>query len=140
MPTSQYSPENEPLWLNPNLSSTKLFLSNCSRKGVASISYIMFNNGNFLSESQIITKAFNIKTNYLEYHRVGSCTKIYLNKTKSNEKKINIKPAIPNQINLLSKSKKGCKVFYHVLRYPQTISTTNPSWVNKLEIEVNMNT
>ena len=37
MPTSQYSPKNEPLWLNPKVSKTELYLSNWSGKAISSI-------------------------------------------------------------------------------------------------------
>ena len=125
MPTSQFSPKDEPLWLNPNLSRTELYLSNWSRKGVASISDIMFNNGQFLSESQI-TKAFNIKTNYLEYHGVISCTQIYLNKTKSNNK-ISIKPAIPNKKMYLQSHKKDVRLSIMCLDTPRSSVLQTPT-------------
>ena len=137
MPTPQYSPQNEPLWLNPKVSKTELYLSNWSGKGISTISDVMMSDGKFLSELQI-TRAFNIKTNYLEYHRVISCIKLYLNKTNSKDNVI-LKPTIPNQIRLISKSKKGCKVFYNVLKGPENVSDNIPNWVKKLDTEVNTN-
>ena len=134
MPTRQFLPENEPLWYNPNMSKVELYLPNWSRQGILSLSDIVFSNGDFLSQTQI-SKAFNVRTNYLEYHRVVSCAKIYLNKNKSEKKIVNFKPTLPNHISLILKSKTGSKDFYEVLRDSQNVIIANSFWTEKLQME-----
>ena len=98
---------------------------------------IMFSNGDFVPQSQIFN-SFQIKTNYLNYHRVVNYTKIYLHKTDSKER-IKFKLSIFNQIRLILKLKTDCKDFYHVLKSSQSVNTTHSSLAEKQQVEINAN-
>ena len=102
----------ESLWSNPKVSKVEMSLPHWFNKGIIAIGDLMHANGKFISQ-KTLTDIYNIKTNYLEYHRVISCVKKYLSghmKCTTHQK-----PLIPNQVAVLIKSKKGSKDFYNIL-------------------------
>ena len=124
----------EPLWDNPNLSKSQLFYPNWYKNGILLIADLIYENGNFISMNEL--KAYyHIRTNFLEYHRVITCVKKYLNQETCRKHK---KPIFPNQIKLLFKSNKGSKDFYKIL------GTSNSQrnvlyysfWENSLNIKI----
>ena len=74
---------------------------------------MIYENGNYISQNDL-KMVYHIRTNFLEYHRVTTCVKTYLNK-QNNASTEHKKPTIPNQIKILSKSNKGSKDFYAIL-------------------------
>ena len=106
----------EPLWQNPKISKAQLMLPHWYTKGILVPADLMYANGEFLSQPTL-EKMFNLKTNFLEYHRVISCVKTYLAKLKF-VSLCTYKPHLPNIDRLILKSKKGCKDFYQILQNP----------------------
>ena len=104
---------SDSLWNNPKVSQFQLFLPNWFNKGIISIGDLTYDNGDFLSQN-IMKKTYNIKTNFLEFHRVTTCVNRYMAKLKEKCTK-HQKPLLPNQIKVLQKSKKGSKDFYRIL-------------------------
>ena len=91
----------EPLWHNPKISKAQLILPHWYKKGIQTPADIMYENGEFLS-LPTLEKAYNLKTNFLEYHRVVSCVKTYVAKLKL-VLKCNYKPNFPNMKRLILK-------------------------------------
>ena len=106
-------PLSEPLWNNPMVSKTQLFLPHWYNKGIISIADMIYENGKYISQNDLKV-VYHITTNFLEYHRVITCVKTYSNK-QNNASKEHKKPTIPNQIKIICKSKKGSKDFYAIL-------------------------
>ena len=104
----------EPLWQNPNISKAQLVLPHWSKKGVQIPADLIYENGEFLTLSSL-ERFFNLKTNFLEYHRVISCVKKYLAKLNF-APACNYKPNFPNMHRLILKSEKGSKDFYQILQ------------------------
>ena len=85
-----------------------------------------------------MSECFHLKTNFLEYHRVEKSIQIFLNNFNISKEKIP-QPFIPNQIQLLLISKKGCKDFYKILTNSrqEKIVQNHSTWAQKLQIEIN---
>ena len=96
------------------VSKTQLFLpKHWNNKGIISIADMIYENGNYISQNNL-KMVYHVRTNFLEYHRVFTCARIYLNK-QNHACKERKKPTIPNQIKIICKSKKGSKDFYAIL-------------------------
>ena len=74
---------------------------------------MIYENGNYISQNDF-KMVYHIRTNFLEYHRVITCVKTYLNK-QNNASTEHKKPTIPNQIKIICNSNKGSKDFYAIL-------------------------
>ena len=77
---SNLFPENKelaPLWFNPSISRSELFLPNWWKKGIRFVSDVINQNGDVMSKTEIET-IYNIKTNFLEYMRVNKCVKKFM--------------------------------------------------------------
>ena len=129
-------PLSEPLWNNPLVSKTQLFLPHWFNKGVILIADMIFENRKYISLNALKT-VYHIRTNFLEYHRVINCVKTYVNK-ENNARKEHEKPTIPNQIKIISKSKKGSKDFYKILLDESTKDDTTyySFWEEALDITI----
>ena len=113
---------SRPLWSNPMVSKANLYLPDWYNNGIISIADTLLGNGNFVSQNDLKT-VYQIKTNFLEYHRVKTCVKNYLN----NQKDVSIvheKPTIPIQLKIICKSKKGSKDFYRLLANQNIVQDT----------------
>ena len=126
----------EPLWNNPKVSKVELFLPNWFKKGILSIGDLICNSGNFVSQKNL-SNIYNIKTNYLEYHRVITCVRDYFSRLKM-KCMTHQKPVFPNQIKLLTKSKKGSKDFYSILnnKSPENLVHQYTHWEKALHTNI----
>ena len=70
---------------------------------------MIYENGNYISQNDL-KMVYHIRTNFLEYHRVTTGVKTYLNK-QNNASTEHKKPTMPNQIKIICKSNKGSKDF-----------------------------
>ena len=127
---------SDSLWNNPKVSKLQFFLQNWFNKGIVSIGDLIYESGDFLSQN-IMKKTYNIKTNFLEYHRVTTCVNIYMAKLKEKCTR-HQKPLLPNQIKVLQKSKKGSKDFYRILNKddPGNLFSNYSFWEEALHINI----
>ena len=95
---------SEPIWHNPQISKAALYFPTWFRSGKISIVDMFTANRELLSQKQL-EQSYSIKTNYLEYHRVKSCMKVYLSKLKL-DLTAQQKQVYPNQIKVLCNSNK----------------------------------
>ena len=72
---------SEPLWNNPRVSKTQLFLSDWYNNSIVLITDLMYGNGDYISHKDL-KMVYQFKTNFLEYHRVITYVNIYLGKLK----------------------------------------------------------
>ena len=63
---------SEPLWNNPMVSKTQLFLPYWYNKGIISIADMKYENGNYISQNDL-KMVYHIRTNFLEYHSHYLC-------------------------------------------------------------------
>ena len=103
-----------PMWYNPLISKSDFYFPNWHSKGVLSIADLLSSDGQFISLEDV-RLCYNIKTNFLEYHRVMTNVKVYLRKLQVCSA-AHTKPILPIQIKILTKSKRGCKDFYSIFR------------------------
>ena len=128
---------SEPMWHNPKISKAALYFPIWS--GIISVADMFTENRELLSQKDL-EQSYSIKTNYLEYHRVKSCMKVYLSKLKL-DLTDQQKPVYPNQIKVLCNSNKGSQDFYWLLNY-QCLDKNAPflSWKNSLNLTIAENT
>ena len=131
-------PLSIPMWYNPSISKSELFFPNWYSKGVISVSDLLSSDGQIIS-IQDLKSGYNIKTNFLEYHRVTSNLQVYLSKLQSFPA-FHVKPTFHSQIYTLTKSKRGSKDFYSIF---QTNCIENETksyysfWENSLKTKIN---
>ena len=130
---------SEPIWHNPKISKAALYFPRWFRSGIISVADMFTANRELLSQKDL-EQSYSIKTNYLEYHRVKSCVKVYLFKLKL-DLTDQQKPVYPNQIKILCNSNKGSQDFYWLLNY-QCLDKNAPflSWKNFLNLTIAENT
>ena len=128
-----------PIWYNMEISNTNLFCPNWYNKGVALVGDLFGSNGKLLTENEI-KLSYGIKTNFLEYHRVITCVKVFCNSRKG-VSKTHTKPIFPQYIQVLMRSKKGCKDFYNIINSNKNENQTSyySYWEHKLKQEISSN-
>ena len=130
---------SEQIWHNPKISKAALYFPRWFRSGIISVADMFTANRELLSQKDL-EQSYSIKTNYLEYHRVKSCVKVYVSKLKL-DLTDQQKPVYPNQIKILCNSYKGSQDFYRLLNY-QCLDKNAPflSWKNSLNLTIAENT
>ena len=123
-----------PIWYNPKISNSDMFFPHWYHKGIVSVADIILDNGSFMSLNEI-RNSFDIQTNFLEYHRVLTGVKTYCKKMRIECPK-HVKPVFPIQVKILTKSNKGTKDFYALLREREVISTRYSYWEQLFSIKI----
>ena len=127
---------NTLLWHNPALTHHSIFFPTWANKGINMIGDLIGPNNTVLQKHEIELK-INATINFLDYHRIKTLIKSYLEK-HSNILLINCtiqRPLIPLPVTKLVKSIKGSKVFYEILQSNKIVHF-NPKWNQKLNIEI----
>ena len=97
-----------PIWYNTELSSHFLYCPKWYKAGMISIADLLTSNGDILTETDLNT-IYNVKTNFLEYHRVIKYIKAFCNNVNDRN---HMKPIYHSQTQILLRSQKGSKDFY----------------------------
>ena len=100
-----------PIWYNTELSNHFLYCPKWYNAGIISIADLLTSNGDILTETDFNT-IYNVKTNFLEYHRVIKYIKAFCNKVNDRS---HMKPIYHSQTQILLRSQKGSKDFYNRL-------------------------
>ena len=126
---------SKPIWQNTKISIAALYFPTWFRSGIILVADMFTANRELLSQKDL-EQSYSIKTNYLEYHRVKSCMKVYLSKLKL-DLTDQQKPVYPYQIKVLCNSNNGSQDFYQLLNY-QCLDKNVPflSWKNSLNLTI----
>ena len=98
-----------PIWYDTELSNHFLYCPNWYKAGIISIADLLTSNGDILTETDLNTY-YNVKTNFLEHHRVIKYIKAFCNNVNDRN---HMKPIYHSQTQILLRSQKGSKDFYN---------------------------
>ena len=127
-----------PIWYNNLISKATLFYPKWYAKGITSVGDLFSSDGEILREIEI-KSFYGITTNFLEYHRVVKCVQVYFN-TLNGVEKNHSKPIFPLYIQILLRSKKGCRDFYKILNRSESQTPSYSSWEQKLQQKISITT
>ena len=120
------------IWYNSNISKNTLFFADWYKKGIYTVSDIIDTTGEMLSLKDLKEK-YNFKPNILNYYTIKAKIELYMSKYKFQERYTIPKPIIPRHLDVVFKSRKGCKTFYDAYRDNETQNLTPKSeslWAN----------
>ena len=100
-----------PIWYNTQLSNHYLYCPEWYKGGIISIADLLTSNGNIVTETDLNT-VYNIKSTFLEYHRVIRSIKAFCSNINDQN---HMKPIYHSQTEILLRSQKGSKDFYNKL-------------------------
>ena len=123
-----------PIWYNTELSNHFLYCPKWYNAGIISIADLLTSNGDILTETDLNT-IYNVKTNFLEYHRVIKYIKAFCNKVNDRS---HMKPIYHSQTQILLRSQKGSKDFYNRLNNINVKKTTSyySHWEQALKTKI----
>ena len=101
-----------PLWYNPCIAKSGIFLKNLYTSGCVYIADLYSGTGEILSRNDL-TDLYHQQCNFLDYHRLKTGLAKYLR--SQNFRGPVIKPIQPAILAILNQKMKGTKVFYNLL-------------------------
>ena len=129
-----------PLWYNPKICANMYFPKWCNI-GIIFLADILNENGIILPLQDIITKFPSLRTNFLEYYKLKhEITNFISHNQKSNNFQQSL-PLVPQHVQLLFKSKKGCRDFYSIQNQKQVFSqyAFSAKWRRDLLVNIDEN-
>lgn len=138
----QHKKENflkSPLWYNNEIQINRkfVFFQSWYLKGIYMINDLIkdtdFNNLNFLSFEDFSQK-FNVNCNFLQYHGMIMAIKQYLRNIVKDTEKLPL-PNIPLNLELVIKSKRGCKDFYNCMLVTPPRPTGTTKWNREFDFD-----
>ena len=96
-----------PIWYNTELSNHYLYCPRWYKAGIISIADLLTSNGHILTETDLNT-VYNVKTNFLEYHRVIRCIKTFCSNINGRN---HMKLIYHSQTEILLRSQRDQKTF-----------------------------
>ena len=110
-----------PLWYNPEITQTTLYIPELYQQGILYPIDLM-RNGDIMTRENIAL-FYNIALDFLTYHRLYLCLKKLIGLTNLNTNAYQ-RPIFPTQVQLLHRSRKGTKDFYNII-LPSIIQGNN---------------
>ena len=126
-----------PLWKNPRISNTPLYLPNWFKNKIYFVTDIINQLGSVMNINELNLKYPTLVTNFLEHHRVKKLVEKYIQNNDHDGSFIISLPLIPHHVELVLKNKKGCKDMY-IIQIDKNLMVSDQKFKQKWNDELNI--
>ena len=135
-PKSNCDIMNCSLWYNPKISKEPLYISSWFKGGISLLGDILNVEGK-IEPIEVLQNRYNINCNVLDYFRVKLSLQKFIKNCNLVESFNYCRPACPFHLQILFKSRRGCKDFYHIfLSNPDHEPVAKTKWQPLVDVNV----
>ena len=129
-----------PLWFNPNISTSSIYIPQWFNKGITTIADLTNSENQIKTQTDIINHYKVQPIDFLTFHRLSSQVKHYLSRNNITFTTIS-RPLLPFQLKpIIVNVPKYKKVFYYKLSNPDRFTFGNNKWNDDLNLNIDQNT